>query len=295
MMINMDKNFKLGKLAVKKDKRNFQFKKLLILNNLPPLPLTFDVDTSLNTKINNYMYLNDKYGCCVIAGRAHVTLRFEKFEQDILIPITDEEVKTSYFYESNGKDSGLIMLDSLDIWRKEGWVAGGKPYNIYAFAQITPKHHEDVKYGIYLLRGILCGLGLPVSAKNQNIWDVVSGKEGDFGSWGGHCVYIVGYNEVGPICVTWGTRKQMTWNFWDTYCDEAYAIIDNRNIFSDSATNPLDCEKLAQLLSQVTDAPISPINPNPPNPSPTPPIPWYDGIVKLFQGIWQQIIKVFNK
>jgi hypothetical protein len=26
--------------------------------------------------------------------------------------------------------------------------------------------------------------------------------------------------------VTWGKKQQMTWKFFDKYCDEAYAIFD---------------------------------------------------------------------
>lgn len=278
-------NFKLGKLATKRDPRNFQFKKLLVKDNLPPLPMPFDVDSSLANMTDSRMFLNDVLGCCVISGRGHISFRFEDFEQDIIIPITDEEIKTQYFKESGGKDSGLIMLDSLDKWRKEGWIAGGKPYNIYAFAQIDPKHHDDVMYGVYLLRGILCGLGLPVSAKKQDVWDVVSGREGEFGSWGGHCVYIVAYNETGPVCVTWGARKQMTWAFWDAYCDEAYAIVDNKDLWL-TDTNPLNCELLDKYLHDIAHGDPSPDNPNPPSPTPPqPPKPWYQFLIDLWDAI----------
>lgn len=35
-----------------------------------------------------------------------------------------------------------------------------------------------------------------------------------------------GYNPTGPACVTRGRKQQMTWAFFDKYCDEAYAIVD---------------------------------------------------------------------
>ena len=35
-----------------------------------------------------------------------------------------------------------------------------------------------------------------------------------------------GYTKLGPVCVTWGRKQQMTWAFFNKYCDEAYAIID---------------------------------------------------------------------
>ena len=36
---------------------------------------------------------------------------------------------------------------------------------------------------------------------------------------------LVGYNATGPICVTWGALKQMTWEWWATYAEEAYALL----------------------------------------------------------------------
>jgi hypothetical protein len=61
------------------------------------------------------------------------------------------------------------------------------------------------------------------------VWDVpAEGATGDGepGSWGGHCVPAVAYFSDETItCVTWGGLQNMTWKFWDAYCDEAYAVI----------------------------------------------------------------------
>jgi len=285
----------LGKLEPKIDGRTFQLRRLLIAENLPPLLKEFDVDNQFTPHlIDNRMFANDLYGCCVISGQAHASLRYECFEQNLLINIADNEVVGTYLKQTGGADNGLYMLDSLNVWRKEGWIAGRKAYNIYAFAKLNSSYHDDVKYSIMLFRGVMAGLALPNSAKNQSVWDV-SIYDGERGTWGGHCVYIHAYNETGPICMTWGRKQQMTWAFFTKYCDEAYAIIDNRNLFTDSTTNPLNCEKLTKLLTEVTEEPLSPVNPNPPNPSPTPPIPWYVGIVKFFERLWKAILKVFGK
>lgn len=286
--------YKLGKLATKTDKRTFKLRALLNKKLLPPLPKEFSVDSS---NFGNPMFANDRYQCCVISGRAHITLRFEKFEQNKLIQISDNDVIGAYLYESKGADNGLYMLDSLKIWRKQGWWADGKAYNIYAFAQLNVKQHNDCKYAVYLFNGAYVGLSLPLSAKNQTTWDIVpdTDPEGEFGSWGGHCVYINKYNEVGPICVTWGREQQMTWAFWDRYCDEAYAVIDNRDTFIDPTVNPLNCEKLISLLQEVSTILPEPPNPNPPNPPNPSPVPWYEGIVQFFQSIWKTIQGWFTK
>ena len=71
-------------------------------------------------------FLNDSLGDCVIAARANQTLRFEAAEQKKVLNITDAEVKREYLKEAGGADSGLVMLDSLNLWRKSGWKAAGK-------------------------------------------------------------------------------------------------------------------------------------------------------------------------
>jgi len=256
----------LGKLPKRYDYRTLQLKNFLVYANLPPLPDICDVDSAFTDFSNNHMYGNDRYGDCVIAGRAHMTLRFEKFEENLLIPITDKEVTDQYFKESGGIDSGLVMLSSLNVWRQSGWTAAGKPYNIHAYAEIDKANHDELKYTIFLLRGAYTGFSVPQSAMDQfnarKPWTVVAGSR----IVGGHCVYIVGYNATGPICVTWGANQQMTWEFWDTYFDEAYAIIDNVNAWCDPATDPLNLAELDAQLQEITSSPPNP--PPPPTPSP---------------------------
>ena len=36
---------------------------------------------------------------------------------------------------------------------------------------------------------------------------------------------VVAYDARTVTVVTWGALQTMTWSFWETYCDEAYAII----------------------------------------------------------------------
>jgi hypothetical protein len=73
-----------------------------------------------------------------------------------------------------------------------------------------------------------------------------------------NCTYIVALNLVGPVCVTWGARQQMTWAFWDKYYDEAYAVIDNIDSWVDPATDPVNVQLLSQYLSEVTASPVNP-------------------------------------
>src|SRR3954471_16530140 len=115
--IHNNKVFKLGKSTAKRDKRNFRFATLL--EAAPTLPPSYDFDTT-HQGIPTPMFANDTYGCCVISGRAHQTLRFEDIEQGSVIMITDKDVTKEYFKETGGVDSGLIVLDSLNLWRQKG-------------------------------------------------------------------------------------------------------------------------------------------------------------------------------
>src|ERR1700682_527741 len=225
--IHTHKYLKLGKAAAKPNKHNLMY--AAILKAPVKVPDEYDFDIT-HPGIPTPMFGNDVHGDCVIAGRAHQTLRFEDIEQGSVISISDADVLKEYFKETGGPDAGLVVVDSLNEWRSKGWTAGKRKYLIKAFAQLNRANHAEIKGGIFTDVGIGIGLSLPISAQAQvqagNAWDVVSGPTGKPGSWGGHYVHIPGYTKRGPVCVTWGRKQQMTWAFFDKYCDEAYAIID---------------------------------------------------------------------
>ena len=243
--------FKLGKLPVRKDTRNLMFAALLRAA-VPKLPAAYDFDTG-HPGIPTPMFANDTLGDCVIAGRAHQTLRFERIEQGSVLMISDKQVTAEYFKESGGADSGLIVLDSLKLWRQKGWKVGRHTYRIRAFAQIDPRNHAETRGAIYTDVGIGLGLSMPLSAQAQihpgQPWDVTPGPAAKPGSWGGHYVFVPGYTKRGPVCVTWGRKQQMSWAWLDKYCDEAYAIFDDQNKFKKAL---VDGTKIAAFLQTVT-------------------------------------------
>src|SRR3954464_2591636 len=122
--------FKLGKAKARRDPRNLKLK--TILRAPVKVPKEYDFDTA-HKGVPTPVFANDRFGDCVIAGRAHQTLRFELIEQKKVIGITDGEVVREYLLETGGKDSGLIVLDSLSRWRTRGWIAAGSRYFITAF------------------------------------------------------------------------------------------------------------------------------------------------------------------
>src|SRR4051794_31538952 len=118
--INSHPGFKLGKAPAKRDRRNLKFATLLKAPVTVPDEYDFDLK---HAGVPTPMFANDVYGDCVIAGRAHQTIRFEDIEQSKIVKITDQEVLKEYFAETGGPDTGLVVLDSLNLWRQEGWTA----------------------------------------------------------------------------------------------------------------------------------------------------------------------------
>jgi len=100
------------------------------------------------------MFANDIYGCCVISGRAHQTLRFEDIEQGSVLMISDKDVLKEYLKETGGVDSGLVVLDSLKEWRHDGWKVGKKTYKIQAYAQVNFKDREEVRRAVFANVGL---------------------------------------------------------------------------------------------------------------------------------------------
>ena len=239
---------KLGKAKAEFEDRDFPMRALLKTVIVPP---EYDVDAKC-PNIVYPMYANDQLGCCVIAGRAHQTLRFELFEQNQLLSITDQEVIQQYLHETGGVDSGLVVSKSLKNWRQRGWVASGKRYYARAYARIYHWYLPHVRAAIYSDVGVGCGFNLPNSAIDQfdrnQLWDVVDDERGEAG---GHFVYMPAYHSDGGFtCVTWGRRQKMTERFFKKYADESWAVWDSANVTA-KTKNIFNTDKAEEMLKKA--------------------------------------------
>ena len=130
---------KFGKKPAQRDTRNLKFGALLA--KAPKLPPSFDFDEK-NIAVPTPMYGNDEHGDCVIAGRAHQTLRFEYLERQQLLEVTKADVLRQWRKENGHTEDGLVVLDSLKLWRKKGWKAAGRTLKIKAFTELNLNKHE---------------------------------------------------------------------------------------------------------------------------------------------------------
>jgi hypothetical protein len=245
-----------GKRPARRDVRTIAFRDLVA--RAPRLPDQYDFDAD-HVAMPTPMFANDRWGDCVIAGRAHHTLRFEYLEQHRVLPISDRDVLREWRRENGGTDDGLVVLDSLKAWRRPGWRVGRDTYRIEAFAEVRPADHDEVRRAIVMQVGVGIGLTLPYDAISRfnagRVWDVTPGPAGEPDPFSGHYVLCPGYTAEGPVCVTWGRRQPMTWAFLDRYCDEAYVIVDARDgILRRRAGVPgrLDHARLRRALAEVS-------------------------------------------
>jgi len=246
-----------GKAPAKHDSRTLPF--VSIVREEGALPEEYDFDQQFAATlfpgykrrgIPTPKFGNDKNPNCVIAGRAHQTLRFELLERGRLIRIPTKAVMDEFHNEGGGDDASIPVLDSLKLWRKVGWNVGGRISKIKAFARVSRRDHEKMKRAIRIKIGVGLGFILPDTAKDQfdngEAWDVTRDRGSRSMPHKPHYVYVSGYTNRGPLCVTWGRKQQISWAFVNRYCDEAYAIIDAIN--TPEKKRCLDEKKLNRYL-----------------------------------------------
>jgi hypothetical protein len=243
---------RMGKLAPRHDPRTLQLANYLITEELPLAPARYD----WSNKVKQWgMMANDVIGNCTCAAAGHLIMEWTANQKGMITPkdhdiITAYSAITGYDPKTGKHDNGAVEIDVLNYWRKTGIAR----HKILAFAATEPKNHEHIRQSVYLFGCCYIGVSLPTSAQTQKVWSVPPGGpvgKGAPGSWGGHAVPVVAYDQQSLTVVTWGALKKMTWSFWDTYCDESYAILSMDFIKGGKAPNGVDLTALQKDLSQI--------------------------------------------
>jgi hypothetical protein len=228
---------KPGRLPAKKDPRVLTFSKYIDIAKLKNVPKKLNWATKVKRSWG--MMSNWTLSDCTCAAAGHMIECWTANSKKEYV-IQDKAVLKAFialsgYDPATGKnDNPIYMSDALKYWRKNGI---GK-HKIKAYATINHKDYAVMRAAIYLFGGVYVGLSLPETIKGQHIWEVSAGAltgKKKRGSFGGHTVNVVGYDDQYVTCISWGKKQKMTWKFWDTYCDELYAIItedflrDNKN------------------------------------------------------------------
>ena len=245
--------YKLGKHTPKIDSRTLKFGKYLTAQ-LPPPPPAVDYSKAVPSWP---MMGNDQYGDCTCAAAGHMIEEWTA-NTGTEKTVPDAQILTAYNHFAKGNaDAGANMLDVLKYWRKTG-IGGDK---ITAFTQLEPKNDTQARDAVNLFGNCYIGVALPDFAVPPNTdfltipWVVPPG--GPTGNAApnpnnGHCIPAVAYDSRNLYVVTWGALKSMSWQFYDAYADEAFAVlsadwINTKTGLSGSGFN------LAALMSDLAD------------------------------------------
>jgi hypothetical protein len=242
---------KLGKLPVRIDTRTLRLARYVDTTQLPAPPAQLD----LTQHVTDWpMYRNDTIGDCTVAAAGHMIEAWTAGAVGTAVELDDASVLDAFDHvkitDPATGEEGAVELDVLGYWRKTG--IGG--HRIGAFAGVSLHDERLVRTGAYLFGGLYLGLALPLSAQQQDTWDWTGSLAGPAkpGSWGGHAVDVVAYDDRALTIVTWGSLKRMTWSFWERYVDEAYALISPDFLRGDTAPNGFDLQTLQSDLALVT-------------------------------------------
>ena len=238
-------NMRLGRKAVKTDSRTLRMARYLT-PILPPPPDSVDWSKGLTAW---GMLMNDTLGDCTIAGALHA---IEGWGLNSGHPLTFTDQDALAYYErfdgynpaDPTTDTGGILLDVLNAWKKQG-ING---HTVSAYASVDPRNITEVKQALALFGPLYTGLQFPNSAWGQTEWTVTDDTSID----GGHCVVLIGYNQTGPVAISWGALYQMTWEFFSAYFDELYAAI-SPDWFTAAGVDPagLDLDQLSTDLMAI--------------------------------------------
>lgn len=244
-------NYKLGKLPAKFDKRTLRFG-AYIEKGLAPPPPAKDYSTAVSSWP---MMGNDQTGDCTCAAAGHMIQEWTANNGAQRI-IPDADVLTFYNHFAKGNpDAGANMLDVLKYWRKGG-LDGDK---IAAFTQLELKSDVEVMDAINIFGNCYIGVCLPDFAVAPGTdflatpWVVPpQGPVGDAAPnpSNGHCIPAVGYDQHNLYVVTWGSLKSMSWQFYEAYAEEAYAVLSQDWIDKKLGRAPSGYN-LAQLTSDL--------------------------------------------
>ena len=253
---------------------------------LPPMPFGYGAKAALALQ---QMYLNNTYGCCVIAAGMHAEgVATGNAGDEILY--SDQNVETAYgwcgFVPGNpSTDQGCVITQVLDKWVTSGWPGGGQP--AAGYLAVDPTNIAEIQTALYLFENLMFGAELPDAwispfpATSGFTWDVAGAAD----PHNGHC--FAGYDATaqGVSIATWGMTGTLTYAAIADYCasgnnGELYVVItqDLLSAATTSAPNGLDWVQLVSDFDAMggniaPPQPAPPPQPVPPPPVPPPPVP----------------------
>lgn len=205
------------------------------------------------------MYLNDQYGDCTCAAAAHMIQNWTANAGKEFSPGNPDVLKFYEHFTTPGPENGCDMLSVLKYWQSTGLAK----HKITAFAQVENKSVVQAQDAINLFGSLYIGVALPDFAVDSgNVLAVpwIVPPQGPVGDAApnphhGHCFPAVAYDQRNLYVVTWGAVKSMSWQFYASYADEAFAVLSKDFLKDGKVRAGFDLAQLEADLAEVANVP----------------------------------------
>lgn len=279
---------KFGRLPMRPSQHNAlpKLAKYMVPRKLPTPPSALDLRSPAMSVLRN-VELNNEYGCCVIAAKAHIDGVWTG-NAGRLFATTTDEIIVQYsaiggFDPKNptATDNGCNMQDAIAWWAANDGADGTK---ILGGVSVDATNIDEIKLALSLFENGFIGIGLPDawvnamgSISDNTVWDVSGPSDPN----NGHCIPMVAYNADGIIVDTWGDFVLITWKALAAYAVATsggeFDILISRDMLikgQDVAPNGIDWETLVADANTIFGGAFPVPTPAPgPTPAPAPVTP----------------------
>ncbi|HEY4051150.1 MAG TPA: hypothetical protein VGM27_30175 [Acidobacteriaceae bacterium] len=246
---------RLGRVRSTSDSRTLQLRNYVTVATLPVPPAQEMLDNTASWP----MLANDRFNCCTSAAAGHMVHHWTAANQHGVFLTDDDIIRAHAQLTSDRLMDCVSMLDALKFWRRSGIG----DHRVHSYVSAGHANPADLRCVIHLFGSAYIGLDLPHFACSGDPpgwpeipWEIpasVSPEDAAPQLANGHCVAAVGYNDQVIYVVTWGRLKTMSWNFFERYTDEVYAVLSADWVQRDAACpSGFDMTALAHDQSLVS-------------------------------------------
>ena len=248
---------KLGKQAATIDHRDLTLDQVVGPDGLKEAPPGFGHWPRVTVQWQ--MLGNDTVGDCVFAGGDHETMLWNA-DGGRQVPFTaqtaisDYSAVTGYNPNDPNSDQGTNVRDALKYRQSIGLLdANGARHTIGAYVALEAGQWPQLLEALYAFDAVGIGFNFPDYAMDQFNQGLAWRCQPGGTIQGGHYVPVVG--RPGPSrvkVVTWGTTIDMTRCFYETYSDEAWAILSVESLNASGVTpEGLNLDGLKAALAKL--------------------------------------------
>jgi hypothetical protein len=231
---------RLGRLHRSYDPRVPHLSALLAGQTPAPPPPTADNTVGMPAELG--VMRNDALGDCTCAAFYHArqVWTFNAGDKKVASIVTEPDADVVKLYvqacgynprvagEGPGGNEQHVLTYLLRTGAPTG-PKGASRDKIAAFVEVDPRNTDDIKRTIVDCGVAYIGFQVPASLMPPgqpppSTWQVDKNNNKIVG---GHAVVLAGYDANGARVISWGQFYTMTWEFFATYVDEAYAIADS--------------------------------------------------------------------